>query len=115
MKGVFGTLERLNKRFTISTPPIFERECREREGKLQRWLEDRPKFSYEASNFELPSDLEVDSLLEFSDPDCDAEGTHDGGEDIESVEGEKDGERAGTDEEGVERIGEGEATGQGKQ
>ncbi|CAN8286734.1 unnamed protein product [Cochlearia groenlandica] len=65
MKGVFDTLERLEKKFAIKIPPIFERQCRERERKLERWLEDRPQLSYEASDFELPADLELDSLVDF--------------------------------------------------
>ncbi|CAN8234189.1 unnamed protein product [Cochlearia groenlandica] len=65
MKGVFDTLERLETKFAIKIPPIFERQCREREGKLERWLEERPQLSYEASDFELPADLELDSLIDF--------------------------------------------------
>ncbi|CAN8294057.1 unnamed protein product [Cochlearia groenlandica] len=65
MKGVFDTLERLEKKFAIKIPPIFERQCREREGKLERWLEERPQLSYEASDFELPPDLELESLVDF--------------------------------------------------
>ncbi|CAN8287962.1 unnamed protein product [Cochlearia groenlandica] len=65
MKGVFDTLERLEKKYAIKIPPIFERQCREREGKIERWLEGRPQLSYEASDFELPADLELDSLADF--------------------------------------------------
>ncbi|CAN8246613.1 unnamed protein product [Cochlearia groenlandica] len=65
MKGVFDTLERLETKFAIKIPPIFERQCREREGKLERWLEDRPQLSYEASDFVLPADLELDFLSDF--------------------------------------------------
>ncbi|CAN8290515.1 unnamed protein product [Cochlearia groenlandica] len=65
MKGVFGTIERLKTLHAIDTPPIFERRCREMEGKLERWLGDRPQLSYEASDFELPAELEIDSLLAF--------------------------------------------------
>ncbi|CAN8255137.1 unnamed protein product, partial [Cochlearia groenlandica] len=72
MKGVFDIMERLKTKYAIDTPPIFERQCREREGKLQRWLEDRSKLTY----FELPVDLEVDSLLEFSKLGDGAEETH---------------------------------------
>ncbi|CAN8319113.1 unnamed protein product, partial [Cochlearia groenlandica] len=65
MKGVFGTMERLKTKYAIDTPPIFYRQCREKEGKLESWLEDRSQLSYEASDFELPADLEINSLLEF--------------------------------------------------
>ncbi|CAN8248425.1 unnamed protein product [Cochlearia groenlandica] len=81
MKGVFDTLERLHTKFAIKIPPIFERECREREGKLERWLEDRPQLSYEASDFELPADLELDSLVDFmvEEPIEDADEVQGGG------------------------------------
>ncbi|CAN8287490.1 unnamed protein product [Cochlearia groenlandica] len=65
MKGVFGTIERLKTLHAIDTPPIFERRMREMEGKLERWLGGRPQLSYEASDFELPAELEVDSILAF--------------------------------------------------
>ncbi|CAN8255275.1 unnamed protein product [Cochlearia groenlandica] len=65
MKGVFGTIERLKTLHAIDTPPIFERRCREKEARLERWLGDRPQLSYEASDFELPAELEIDSLLAF--------------------------------------------------
>ncbi|CAN8255261.1 unnamed protein product [Cochlearia groenlandica] len=65
MKGVFGTIERLKTLHAIDTPPIFERRCREKEARLERWLGDRPQLSYEASDFELPAELEIDSLLTF--------------------------------------------------
>ncbi|CAN8307629.1 unnamed protein product [Cochlearia groenlandica] len=68
-------------------PPIFERECRARESKLRSWLEDMPQLSYEASDFDLPANLEVDSLLEFSEFDDGANGTQ-GGADEDRVDGE---------------------------
>ncbi|CAN8287856.1 unnamed protein product [Cochlearia groenlandica] len=81
MKGVFDTLERLQTKFAIKIPPIFEHQCREREGKLERWLEDRPQLSYEASDFELPADLELDSLIDFmvEEPDERADDVQDCG------------------------------------
>ncbi|CAN8255426.1 unnamed protein product [Cochlearia groenlandica] len=36
------------------------------EARLESWLGDRPQLSYEASDFELPVELEIDSLLAFS-------------------------------------------------
>ncbi|CAN8285373.1 unnamed protein product [Cochlearia groenlandica] len=92
MKGVFDTLERLEKKYAIKIPPIFERQCREREGKIERWLEGRPQLSYEASDFELPADLELDSLIDFmvEEPDERADDVQDcGGRTSEEiVEGE---------------------------
>ncbi|CAN8269362.1 unnamed protein product [Cochlearia groenlandica] len=81
MKGVFDTLERLETKFAIKIPPIFERQCREREGKLERWLEDRSQLSYEASDFELPADLELDSFVDFmvEEPIEDADEVQGGG------------------------------------
>ncbi|CAN8243611.1 unnamed protein product [Cochlearia groenlandica] len=58
-------MKRLKTKHAIDTPPIFYRKCREKEGKLERWLAERPQLSYEASDFELPADLEIDSLLGF--------------------------------------------------
>ncbi|CAN8287908.1 unnamed protein product [Cochlearia groenlandica] len=81
MKGVFDTLERLETKYAIKIPPIFERQCREREGKLERWLEERPQLSYEASDFELPAELELDSLADFmlEEPTEDADVVQSGG------------------------------------
>ncbi|CAN8272458.1 unnamed protein product [Cochlearia groenlandica] len=77
MREVFGTIERLKTQFAIDTPPIFYRRCREKEGKLESWLAERPQLSYEASDFELPVELEIDSLLGFLEEEKgdDAEGT----------------------------------------
>ncbi|CAN8289018.1 unnamed protein product, partial [Cochlearia groenlandica] len=104
MKGVFDTLERLETKFAINIPPIFERQCREREGKLERWLEDRPQLSYEASDFELPADLELDSLVDFmvEEPNEDADkaqgGVGSGRADDEVAEEEAAGGEATGDE-----------------
>ncbi|CAN8289032.1 unnamed protein product [Cochlearia groenlandica] len=58
-------MERLKTLFAIDTPPIFERRCREKEARLERWLGDRLQLSYEASDFELPAELKIESLLGF--------------------------------------------------
>ncbi|CAN8255798.1 unnamed protein product [Cochlearia groenlandica] len=73
MRGVFGTIEQLKTQYAIDTPPIFERQCREKEGKLRRWLEDRDKFSYEPSDFVLPSDIEIGVPEEVSEPEDEVE------------------------------------------
>ncbi|CAN8241027.1 unnamed protein product [Cochlearia groenlandica] len=103
MKGVFDTLERLETKFAIEIPPIFERQCREREGKLERWLEDMPQLSYEASDFELPADLGLDSLIDFmvEEPDERADDVQDGSgrADGEVAEEEKAEDEVAEDEE----------------
>ncbi|CAN8307464.1 unnamed protein product [Cochlearia groenlandica] len=104
MKGVFGTIERLKTLHAIDMPPIFERRCREKEGKLERWLGDRPQLSYEASDFELPGELEIDSLLAFfgeqTDGDTDEAlgGAAGGGEDEEVDEDDLDEDEVAEDE-----------------
>ncbi|CAN8323503.1 unnamed protein product [Cochlearia groenlandica] len=115
MKGVFGTIERLKTLHAIDTPPIFERRCREKEGRLERWLGDRPQLSYEASDFELPAELEINSLLSFlgepTDDDTDKVlgGAADDGEEVDGDDSDEDevaedeaarGEEAGDEEAG---------------
>ncbi|CAN8241392.1 unnamed protein product [Cochlearia groenlandica] len=105
MNGVFGTLERLKTKYAIDTPPIFVRHCRVKEAKFERWLGDRQKFSYEPSNFVLPSDLEISVPSEVSEPEDDMV------ENAERVIGQ-----AGDDKaiEGAGQAGEGlEVAGQG--
>ncbi|CAN8256374.1 unnamed protein product [Cochlearia groenlandica] len=72
MRGVFGTMEQLKTQYAVDTPPIFERQCRDKEDMLRRWLEDRKKFSYEPSDFVLPSDIEIDVPEEVSEPEDEA-------------------------------------------
>ncbi|CAN8247077.1 unnamed protein product [Cochlearia groenlandica] len=72
MRGVFGTIGQLKTQYAIDTPPIFERQCRDKEDRLRRWLEDREKFSYEPSDFVLPSDIEISVPEEISEPEDEA-------------------------------------------
>ncbi|CAN8271466.1 unnamed protein product [Cochlearia groenlandica] len=88
-------MERLKTKFAIDTPPIFERQCREKEGRLERWLEDRPQLYYDASDFELPAELEVNSLLEFLDEEM-----ADGVEETQGGAGDERAEDATLAEEG---------------
>ncbi|CAN8255111.1 unnamed protein product [Cochlearia groenlandica] len=104
LQGVFGTLERLDSKFGYNAPKTFETALRIKEGKLERWLGERPKLSYAASDFEIPSDLGIDTDPEVSEPedeiDEDAEA---GGGNDENVEQTEEGDATRRLEEGEER------------
>ncbi|CAN8258903.1 unnamed protein product [Cochlearia groenlandica] len=123
MRGVFGTIGQLKTQYAIDTPPIFERQCCEKEDKLLRWLEGREKFSYEPSDFVLPSDIEISVPEEVSEPEDEAvenaapaagrvvdeemaEAEAAGNEAAEVVEGEEAGDASLPEESGTVRRGE---------